>query len=109
MSVDMLIELALAAGMDTLGLADVNNLYGAVEFFVKCRDAGIRPVIGVHLEKDGAANWYQAMQDVYPKDTLEKFFTWQKMRQLGEDPYLIALKGVPLPLEVRPWWALVIP
>jgi hypothetical protein len=29
------------------------------------------------------------------------------MRQLGDKPHLIALKGVPLPLEVKPWWALV--
>lgn len=59
------------------------------------------------LENSGAANWYQAMQQVYPQDTLEKYFSWQKMRQLGEDPYLIALKGVPLPLEQKPWWNLV--
>jgi len=29
------------------------------------------------------------------------------MRQMGDDPYLIALKGIPLPLEQKPWWALV--
>ncbi len=55
----------------------------------------------------GAGNWYQAMQDVYPQSTLEKFFSWEKMRSLNEDPHLVALKGVPLPLEVKPWWALV--
>ncbi|MBN1992217.1 MAG: PD40 domain-containing protein [Anaerolineae bacterium] len=54
-----------------------------------------------------AANWYQAMLDVYPPNTLERFFTWPKMRALGEDSHLIALKGVPLPLEAKPWWALV--
>jgi TolB protein len=59
------------------------------------------------LEQDGAANWYEAMQEVYPQDTLDDFFNWQKMRQLDEDPHLIALKGVPLPLEAKPWWALV--
>jgi TolB protein len=52
-------------------------------------------------------NWYQAMRDVYPQDTLEEYFTWPQMRQIGDDPHLIALKGVPLPLEVKPWWALV--
>jgi hypothetical protein len=54
-----------------------------------------------------AANWYQAMQDVYPPETLDRYFTWEKMRAINEDPHLIALKGVPLPLEARPWWALV--
>jgi hypothetical protein len=47
------------------------------------------------------------MLDIYPPETLERFFTWQKMRSLDEDPHLIALKGVPLPLEVKPWWNLV--
>jgi TolB protein len=54
-----------------------------------------------------AANWYQAMQDVYPQETLETYFTWERMRRLDEDPHLIALKGVPLPLEQRWWWAVV--
>jgi len=62
---------------------------------------------GLATGTTGAANWYQAMSHVYPQDTLDRYFTWQKMRQLGEDPYLIALKGVPLPLEVKPWWALI--
>jgi TolB protein len=55
----------------------------------------------------GASNWYQAMSHVYPQEILDEHFTWQKMRQLGEDPHLIALKGVPLPLEAKPWWGLV--
>jgi TolB protein len=52
-------------------------------------------------------NWYQAMREVYPTATLNDYFTWQKMQTMGEKPHLIALKGVPLPLEVKPWWAIV--
>jgi TolB protein len=55
----------------------------------------------------GNVNWYQAMRQVYPQASLDRFFTWDKMRERGEDPYLIALKGVPLPLEHQPWWVLV--
>jgi len=51
--------------------------------------------------------WYQAMSDIYPPEELEKYFTWERMRALGDDGHLIALKGVPLPLEAKPWWALV--
>ncbi len=57
----------------------------------------------------GAANWYQAMQHIYSPQTLNRFFTWEKMSALGEDPHLIALKGVPLPPQAKPWWALVRP
>ena len=53
------------------------------------------------------ANWYQAMLDIYPSETLERFFTWEKMREIGDDPHLIALKGVPLPLSQKSWWVLV--
>jgi len=56
---------------------------------------------------DQASSWYQAMRHVYPQETLDRFFTWQQMREIDEDPHLIALKGVPLPLEAKPWWALV--
>jgi TolB protein len=53
------------------------------------------------------ANWYQAMLDIYPPETVARFFNWERMREIGDDPYLIALKGVPLPLEQQPWWVLV--
>lgn len=53
------------------------------------------------------SNWYRAMSEVYPAKTLEKYFTWRQMRSVGDDPYLIALKGVPLPLEAKPWWAII--
>ncbi len=53
------------------------------------------------------ANWYQAMQQVYPQETMDRYFTWEEMHRLGEGSHLIALKGVPLPLELKPWWALV--
>lgn len=54
-----------------------------------------------------ATNWYESMAEVYPAETLSLYFNWQRMRQLGDKPHLIALKGVPLPLEVKPWWTLV--
>lgn len=64
-----------------------------------------------HVSSTGieSLDWYQAMQHVYPQETLDEYFTWQRMRQSGEDAHLIALKGVPLPREVKPWWALIEP
>ncbi|MCC7287109.1 MAG: DNA polymerase III subunit alpha, partial [Burkholderiaceae bacterium] len=32
-----------------LGLADLNNLFGAVKFYKACRSAGIKPIIGVDV------------------------------------------------------------
>lgn len=34
-------------GMDALALTDHGALYGAIEFYKECRDAGIKPIIGI--------------------------------------------------------------
>src|SRR5689334_9102703 len=44
-----LVERAADHGMDTLALTDRDGSYGAVKFVLACRDAGIRPVLGVDL------------------------------------------------------------
>ena len=33
-------------GMNSLAITDHGNLYGALEFYTKCRDAGINPILG---------------------------------------------------------------
>ena len=49
--------------------------------------------------------WYQAMQEVYAPAKLKATFTYDHMLKAGEHPFLIALKGVPLPADARLWWA----
>jgi DNA-directed DNA polymerase III PolC len=46
---DELIEAARAHGFHELALTDRNGLYGAIPFYQKARDAGLRPVLGVEL------------------------------------------------------------
>ncbi|MBI2100099.1 MAG: DNA polymerase III subunit alpha [Candidatus Vogelbacteria bacterium] len=45
--IDDMIERAKRFGMPALALTDHGNLYGAIEFYTKCKDAGIKPIIGV--------------------------------------------------------------
>ncbi len=45
--IDELVSRAKELGMDALALTDHGNLYGAVEFYKKCRTAGIKPILGV--------------------------------------------------------------
>ena len=47
--IDDLIAAASHHGMSALALTDTSNLYGAVEFYVKAKEAGIKPIIGVEL------------------------------------------------------------
>lgn len=45
-TVDRLIERAKQHGMNALALTDHGNLHGALEFYKKCKDAGINPIVG---------------------------------------------------------------
>ncbi len=42
-----LVRAAKENGMKSLALTDNGNLYGAIEFYKTCRNAGIKPIIGV--------------------------------------------------------------
>lgn len=42
-----LVAAAKADGMEALALTDAGNLYGAVDFFIECTKADIKPIIGV--------------------------------------------------------------
>ena len=46
-SITALVDRAVADGLSHLALTDTNALYGAVAFHRACREAGIRPIIGM--------------------------------------------------------------
>jgi DNA polymerase III subunit alpha len=45
-SIDRLVERARHHGMNALALTDHGNLHGALEFYKKAKDGGIKPIIG---------------------------------------------------------------
>ena len=45
-SIDRLVERARDQGMNALALTDHGNLHGALEFYKKAKDAGVKPIIG---------------------------------------------------------------
>jgi len=47
--IDELLDYAKKLGMDSLALTDHGVLYGAVEFFKKAKEKGIKPIIGVEM------------------------------------------------------------
>ena len=47
--IDDLVELAKKDGVPAIALTDHGNMYGAIEFYKKCKKAGIKPIIGVEL------------------------------------------------------------
>jgi DNA polymerase-3 subunit alpha len=44
--IDALVARAKELGMNALAITDHGNLYGALEFYVACRDAGLNPIVG---------------------------------------------------------------
>ena len=44
-----LVGQARELGMDTLAITDHGSLYGVVEFYSRCREAGIKPIIGCEV------------------------------------------------------------
>ena len=41
-----LVKKTKAAGMNALAITDHGNLYGAIEFYQKCQEVGINPILG---------------------------------------------------------------
>jgi TolB protein len=62
-----------------------------------------------HFQKADGLPWYDSMQEVYAQAKLDDYFTYDRMLEVGDYPFLIALKGVPLPADARMWWASVRP
>jgi DNA polymerase-3 subunit alpha len=44
-----LVARAKAEGMPAVALTDTNNIFGAIDFYFACKDAGIKPIIGCDL------------------------------------------------------------
>jgi DNA polymerase-3 subunit alpha len=45
--IDELVDRVKELGMDSIAITDHGVMYGAVEFYTKCKDAGIRPIMGL--------------------------------------------------------------
>src|SRR4030065_1348866 len=58
--IDDLISQVKNLGMDSVAITDHGNLYGAFKFFIKAKDAGIKPIIGIET--------YKARTNVYDKN-----------------------------------------
>jgi len=52
-SVEELVEAAAGLGMPAVALTDTNGLYGAVRFYEAARRAGIKPIVGAEIVRDG--------------------------------------------------------
>jgi len=56
-SVGGMVARAKALGMHALALTDHGNMFGAVKFYDACRDAGIKPIVGVEFYVAGGSRF----------------------------------------------------
>jgi DNA polymerase-3 subunit alpha len=47
--IDQLLDYVKKLGMDSLAITDHGNIYGAVEFYKKAKEGGIKPIIGAEM------------------------------------------------------------
>jgi len=47
-----------------------------------------------HFQKTEGLVWYQAMREVLDQEELERYFSWEALEELGEDPWLAVAKGI---------------
>lgn len=50
-----LVAKAKAQGITAMALTDLDNLYGAIEFYKECKSAGIKPIIGLDAKLEGGS------------------------------------------------------
>jgi DNA polymerase-3 subunit alpha len=67
-----LVKAAKAAGCEALALTDLDNLYGAIEFYKECKSAGIKPIIGLDAHiGDGQRQLFYATNDAGYRNLLQ--------------------------------------
>ncbi|MCB9284501.1 MAG: DNA polymerase III subunit alpha [Lewinellaceae bacterium] len=57
LSPTQLVQTAQLLGAKTLALTDINNTSCAVEFIRQCREAGIKPIIGLEFRQEGQLHY----------------------------------------------------
>src|SRR3989338_4973949 len=50
-----LVAKAKAQGYTAMALTDIDNLYGAIEFYKECKAQGIKPIIGLDAKMEGGS------------------------------------------------------
>ena len=87
LSLEKLVEEAGKMGLEALGLTDINNTTGVLDFVRVCREKGIRPMAGIEF-RDGGRLLYTGLA-----------VNNQGFRELNEFLSSRNVEGVPLPLR----------
>jgi DNA polymerase III alpha subunit len=81
MSVEQLVQKALAAGTDTIVLTDINNSTGIPEFAGECSKNNIRPVAGIEFRNDNELQYIGIARNNRGLQELNEFLSEQNFNK----------------------------
>lgn len=89
--ISKLIKVAKEAGVEALALTDLDNLYGAIEFYMECKTNGIKPIVGLDA----------TLEDNHRLILLAKDFAgYKNLMGLVTDSHVVDPQGVPITKEM---------
>src|SRR3989338_8969327 len=84
--IPQLVAAAKAQGYTAMALTDIDNLYGAIEFYKECKAAGIKPIIGLDAKMEGGSRGLLYAQDVTGYKNLIQLVTKSHMQDAQGTP-----------------------
>ncbi len=82
-----LVAKAKEQGYEAMALTDIDNLYGAIEFYKECKSAGIKPLIGLDAKMEGGSRKLLFAADL---------FGYKNLIALVTKTHLTDAQGIPL-------------
>ncbi len=103
-----LVKKAKKMGHQAVALTDHGNMFGAIEFYGKCKDSGIKPIIGCELYWEGVASSRELGKNGFPKvRTMDAFHLvvlakskigYHSLCRVVSSAYLDAVEATPVPI-----------
>lgn len=75
LTIDKLLAMAVDKGHVCIGLTDINNTSGALEFVAKARKAGIKPIVGIEFRSGGKLDYIGLAQNERGFQELNQFLS----------------------------------
>lgn len=107
-----LVAKAKEAGCQALALTDIDNLYGAIEFYAECKKAGIKPIIGLDANMgdgkrlllyarnmQGYKNLIKLVSESHMTDAQGTPITQEMLERLGEGLIMLDPKDASVALS----------
>ncbi len=83
MSVEQLVQKALAAGIDTIALTDINNSTAIPEFAGECSKNNIRPIAGIEFRNDNELQYIGIARNNSGVQELNEFLSYHNSEKIS--------------------------